>query len=111
MNGSSFAYLCNSMKMFKNILVSFFLLASLSFFLGHDIVFYYAHITNEIENTNSDAGSQSLNTSESAEEDVSFYSSDYTVHIINSGTERYSASGCLFTPLPYYSIWLPPDNS
>jgi len=65
------------MKIFKNILVSIFLIASLSFFIGHDIVFYYGHITNEIENTNNGAGSQRLSASESSsEEEVPFFSSD-----------------------------------
>jgi hypothetical protein len=100
------------MKPFKNILVSIFLIASLSFIMGHDIVLYYDHITNEIENTNNGAGSQRMSASESSsEEEVSFVSSDNVDHSINSGAESYAASGCLFPPLLYYSIWLPPDNS
>ena len=76
--------------------------------MGHDIVLYYDHITNEIENTNNGAGSQRISASESSsEEEVSFFSSDNVVHIIHSGTESYSASGCLFPPLLYFSIWLP----
>jgi hypothetical protein len=98
--------------MFKALLVSLFLLISLSCFIGHNSLFYYSHITNEIENTHNGAGAQKLSTFDSSsEEEVSFYYSDCVVQMIKPGTQSYPSDGCLSTPLPYYSIWLPPDNS
>jgi len=100
------------MTTFIKILISVFLIASVSFYLGHDVVDYYSHHTDNIENTAKGAGAQMLITSESfSEEEVSFYTSDHTFHIINSGSQSYSATRCFFPPKLYYSIWLPPDKS
>jgi len=99
------------MQKYKNILVSILLATSLSLFMGNGIVLYYGHITNEIENTHNGEGFQYLSCSESSsEEEISFYSSNIVVYIF-SGSNSYSSRGCLLTPLPFFSIWLPPDNS
>jgi hypothetical protein len=100
------------MMTLKNILISVFLFTSVSFYLGHDIVYYYSHISTEIENTNNGSGSQRLISSESSsEEEVSFIASDYSSHFIDSDRKSdFPACSCV-PPRVYLSIWLPPDNS
>ena len=97
---------------FNKILFTVFLIAVVSIYLGHDVVDYYDHLTDKIENTTGGSGSRGFCTSEtSAEEDVSFFVQYFTAQCINAGGKNLSSTFSVLPPKLYYSIWLPPDNS
>jgi hypothetical protein len=100
------------MKKIKNIFISLMLMFGVLCYCGHGFVDYYGHLKSDIENTNSNSGSQNIVTSEhSLEEEATFISAKISVQIINSGSERLFAT-TFSSPLQLaYPIWLPPKVS
>jgi hypothetical protein len=100
------------MKTVKNILVSLLLSSVILCYFGQGFVEYYGYLINDIENTNSNAGSQSIVTSEpSMEEEISFVFPVNSVQIINSGSERLFSFTCISPVHLVYPVWLPPEVS
>jgi len=96
----------------KKILLSVFFVASISLYMGHDFVYYCNNVTAEIENSNNSADIQRLSSSESSsEEEVSFITNNYSLHLINSGLESSSPNYSCVPLEVHLPIWLPPDNS
>jgi hypothetical protein len=100
------------MKALKNILVSALLSIVMLCYFAHDVVEYYGHIINKIENTQNTAGSQRIVTSEpSMEEEISFVSSGNSFKSVNSGNEKIVVLTKFYPTKLAYPVWLPPENS
>jgi hypothetical protein len=96
----------------KNILVFILLVLTVFFYSGRDIVVYYGHVTEKIENSVNGTGSQRLVSQESSlEEDFPLVFQRNAVQISNFGCESFTSFTLLYPPKLYYPIWLPPDIS
>ena len=99
------------MKRFKNILVSVFLVLSISFYWGQDIVDFICH-HNKIENAGNYTDSQGLISSESSfEEDIPSIIPKKSDDIMNQSCDSFDSFACILPSKVYYSIWLPPEIS
>jgi hypothetical protein len=100
------------MKACKNIFVLVLLILTVVAYLGHDIVNYYGHITDKIENSANNQNSQRLVSQETTlEGDFHLNSLRNIVQITNPGCEDFTSITSFLLPTMYYSIWLPPENS
>jgi hypothetical protein len=100
------------MKVFKDILAITLLVLTVFSYLGHDIVDYYGHVADRIENTASSKGSQGSVIHESSQEEDSHpILPKNNVQMKNSGCEPMGYFSLFFPSKLYYTIWLPPELS
>jgi hypothetical protein len=100
------------MKVLKNILIVMLLVLTVFSYLGHDIVDYYSHVTDKIENSlNSKASPRSITHESSFEDDSHIISLRNIIKIDNYGGRSFVSLLCFIPPKLYYSIWLPPELS